>query len=284
MPTDFPAEPLRPAAPPPRGLLVSLLTPFDARGRVDLARLRAHVLWLSAQGVDGFVPTIAAGEFLYLTDREREAVHRTVLDAARGKQVYPGVWDASPATTAFLTDAARDQGAAGVVLAPPLGYDIDERVLEVWYEPLADKQIGVWLYDEPTLCKLPPGGYAHLRGLGLVSGLLAGSEDPHRVARAARATPHAVYATSDRLLVQARRVPELRGCVSTLANAWPSFCRRLFQSGEAQLEDALTERLHRVHEAGGLRALKALLRMPCRAPLVEAAPGATVGLPAAEMP
>ena len=60
--------------------VVSLLTPFDPRGRVDLARLRAHVLWLSACGVEGFIAGGAAGEFLYLSDREREAVHRTVLD------------------------------------------------------------------------------------------------------------------------------------------------------------------------------------------------------------
>ena len=30
-------------------LLVATLTPFDSRGRDDLGRLRAHVLWLRLQ-------------------------------------------------------------------------------------------------------------------------------------------------------------------------------------------------------------------------------------------
>ena len=84
-------------------LLVSLVTPHDAQGRVDLPRLRAHVLWLAAQGVDGFVATLTAGELPYLTDREKEAVHRTVLDAAGGRDVFVCTWDPSPATATWLT-------------------------------------------------------------------------------------------------------------------------------------------------------------------------------------
>ena len=58
----------------------------------------------------------------------------------------------------------------------------------------------------------------------------------------------------------------------------------LFRSGEAQLEDALVDRVNRVRRAGGLRALKSLLRMGCRAPLVEPADDALMGLAPAEGP
>nr|MBA2320603.1 dihydrodipicolinate synthase family protein [Deltaproteobacteria bacterium] len=106
--------------------LVATLTPFDSRGRVDLGRLRAHVSWLAAQGVDGFVPTASAGELPYLSDREREAVHRTVLEEVAGRLVYPCAWDPSLQVTRYLIDAARDQGAAGVVVPPPLFYKVDD--------------------------------------------------------------------------------------------------------------------------------------------------------------
>src|SRR6187399_1850986 len=95
---------------------VSLVTPFDREGRIDLPRLRAHVLWLANQGVEGFVPTLLAGELPYLSDREREAVHRTVLDAAGEREVLPCVWDPSPTTVAWLTLAAADAGAKGCLL------------------------------------------------------------------------------------------------------------------------------------------------------------------------
>jgi 4-hydroxy-tetrahydrodipicolinate synthase len=267
-----------------RRLLVALLTPFDARGRVDLARLRAHVLWLAAHGVDGFLPTLAAGEFLYLSDREREAIHRTVLDAARGREVIPGVWDALPANVSFLTDGAKSHGASGVALAPPLGYDLDDRILRQWYETAAQRGSPVWVYNDPRLqaAHLSPALYRELRRTKVVAGLIDVSDDWTRAARLARLDPAAVYAASDRLLVKAPQLVGSRGVVSMIANAWPSFCRRLFRSSEVQLEDALTDRLQRLRAAGGLRALKALLRMPCRAPLLEPTAAELVGLPPAE--
>lgn len=265
---------------------VALLTPFDARGRVDLPKLRAHTLWLAAQGIDGFVPTSTTGEFLYLSDREREAVHRTVLDAARGRPVYPCTWDPSPSTTAYLTEAARDQGATGVLLPPPVYYPLDERSVRAWYESLANKGLPVLAYHNPRYLRTPitPGVYAELRRAGLVAGMQDGSEDPYRLRRMAAEDPGVIYASGDRMLAEAPKLPALGGFVSALANAWPSFCLRLFRSGEHQLELALGERVNRVRRAGGLRALKSLLRMGCRAPLVEPPDEALMGLPPPEAP
>ena len=266
--------------------LVALLTPFDARGRVDLARLRAHTLWLAAQGIDGFVPTGTTGEFLYLSDREREAIHRTVLDAARGRTVYPCTWDPSPATTIYLTEAARDQGATGVLLPPPVYYEVDDRTVRAWYGSVTGKGLPVLAYHNPRYLRTPirPGVYAELRKAGVIAGIKDSSEDPYRLRRVSRDDPGAVFAGGDRLLASAPKIPGLGGFVSGIANAWPSFCLRLFRSGEQQLEDALVDRVNGVRRAGGLRALKSLLRMGCRAPLGEPADEALVGLPPAEGP
>jgi 4-hydroxy-tetrahydrodipicolinate synthase len=265
---------------------VALLTPFDTRGRVDLARLRAHVLWLAAQGVDGFVPTGSTGEFLYLSDREREAVHRTVLDAARGRPVYPCTWDASQATTSFLTEAARDQGASGVLLPPPVYYDVDDRVVRAWYETTADKGVPVLAYHSPHFVKtkISPTLYEELRRAELLAGLMDVSEDQFRLRRMAQQDPGVILAGGDRMLALAPRIAGLGGFVSSIANVWPSFCLRLFRSGESQLEDALIDRVNRIRGAGGLRALKALLRMGCRSPLIEPLDAELIGLPPAEGP
>lgn len=266
--------------------LVALVTPFDARGRVDLARLRAHALWLAAQGVDGFVPTSTAGEFLYLSDREREAIHRTVLDASRGRAVYPCTWDPSPATTAYLTEAARDQGAAGVVLPPPVLYEVDDRCVRQWYASVAGKGVPVLAHHDPRHVRTPvsAGVYAALRKDGTVAGLLDASEDPARLKRTAKADPGAVLVGGDRMLAALPAIPSAGGFVSDIANAWPSFCLRMFRSRETELDVALVDRVNRVRRAGGLRALKSLLRMGCRAPLGEPEDEALVGLPPAEGP
>lgn len=265
---------------------VATVTPFDSRGRVDLARLRAHVLWLIAQGVDGFVPTGTTGEFLYLTDREREAIHRTVLDTARGRPVYPCTWDPSPTTTKFLTEAAREQGASGVLIPPPLYYPLPDTLTESWYRSMRDAcDLPLLAYHNPKYIPshISADLYMRLRRDEVIVGLKDSSADIYRLQRVCDGDPGAVFAGGDRIL---GKVPKIRTCggfISGIGNVWPSFCLRVFRKGEAQLEEALLDRVARLSRAGGLRAMKSLLRMGCRAPLLAPPDEALEGLPPSEL-
>jgi len=263
--------------------VVALLTPFDARGRVDLARLRAHALWLQAQGADGFVATGWCGEFLYLSDREREAIHRTVLETAMGKPVFPCTWDPSPSTATFLTEAALQQGARAVLMPPPLLYPLDDASLLSWYEGLA--HLGpVMAYHHPdTGSPIRPSLASKLVEEGLVKGIVDHSGDPWRLARLARAHPSLVWSADDAVLCEARGIGQLAGVISDLANVWPAFTRRVFDGDEA-LDAALLERHVSIERGGGLRAMKTLVGLGCRAPLLAPAPSELRDLPSAETP
>ena len=266
---------------------VATLTPFDSRGRVDLPRLRAHVLWLSAQGVDGFVPTASVGEFLYLSDRERQAVHRTVLDVARGQAVYPCTWDPSPSPPKYLTDAAREQGASGVIMPPPLYYDVEDKALARWFRSFRDEtDLPVIAYHTPRYIRstLSLTQYAELRAEGVLAGMHDCSGDVHRIQRLARSDPGAIFVGNDRIMRQAAGLATTGGFVSEIANVWPSFCRRIYKDGDTQLDEALNDRVGRLTRAGGFRAMKALLNMGCRLPLPEPEREAWEALPPAEMP
>jgi dihydrodipicolinate synthase/N-acetylneuraminate lyase len=264
--------------------VVSLLTPFDARGRVDLARLRAHVLWLGAHGVDGFITAGSAGEFLFLSDREREAVQRTILDAARDKIVFPCTWDPSPTTTAYLIEAAMSEGARAALLPPPLFYHLDDVALSEWYASMAPKGRLLAFHDPERIpTGFLPSTYGELLEKKSVVGMVDQSGDPWRLKRLAQASPNTVWAANDRAMETIRPIEGLAGFVSVLANAWPSFCVRVW-SGETELAPALVERAVKVEQAGGLRALKSLLRMGCRAPMIEPNDDALAGLPSAETP
>lgn len=250
--------------------LVSLVTPFDAGGRVDLGRLRAHVLWLAAHGVDGFVVTAAEGEFLYLSEREREAIHNTVLDARGDKAVYPCVWDPSPRTVRALAESARDRGAAGVMLPPPLFYDLTEDMVMGWYEGIGPELgIPVFACLDRQYIRTPmtPKAYALLRARGVLGGIRDGSQDPWRIRRLAASDPGALIVAGDRMLYLVREMEGVKGFISSLANAWPQMLLRIFHGGDVALEHALMRRAYDVETVGGFRALKALLRMGGRAPL-----------------
>lgn len=251
-------------------LIADIPTPFDRNGRVDLGRLRAHVLLLAAKGIEGFVPTGVTGEFLYLSDSEREAVHRTVLDAARGLPVYPFTWDPNPSTTRYLSDAAASNGASGVVLPPPLFYPLDDDGLRLWFANVAEQcSLPVIAFHSPKRIPTPirVDTYQALREQGLIAGMMDGSGDPYRLQRACDADPGAVYAAADRLLRDASHTRFLGGLVSSIANLWPSFVQRILREQDHDLEDALISRLNGLERAGGLRAIKALLNMGHRSPL-----------------
>ncbi|MBN2799561.1 MAG: dihydrodipicolinate synthase family protein [Deltaproteobacteria bacterium] len=265
--------------------LVSLITPFDSTGRVDLGRLRAHVLWLSAQGVDGFLVTGVDGEFLYLSDREREAILRTVVDATHGATVRCFVWDPSPRTMFYLADAAVEQGVEGLVLPPPLFYDFSQDQVIAWYRRFHDR-IDTPLYA--GISKrwgdngLRDEAYLALREEGVLSGMHNGLLDPWRVTRLAGRDPGGVCVSGDKLLYHARGVDGLYGVVSLLANAWPQMTQRAFREGDPDVEHALMARVAAVESAGGLRAVKAALKMRGRDPLLLPGPEALMDLPASE--
>jgi dihydrodipicolinate synthase/N-acetylneuraminate lyase len=236
--------------------------------------------------VDGFVVTESAGEMLYLTDRERGSIHRTVLDAARGKLVYPCTWDPNPATAVALTEAAKDHGATAVTVPPPAWDRVDDRTTRAWFETLAGKGLPLLALHDPHHVPTPvsPRLYGELRQAGVLAGLLDASLDGYRIKRMAGGDPGRVLAMGDGVLVEAARMKPLGGFVSVIANIWPSFCLRLFRSSEHQLGPALMDRVNRVREAGGFRALKALGRMGARAPMLEPVDEALMGLAPAEGP
>ena len=263
---------------------VALLTPFDSSGRVDLAKLRAHVLWLTAKGAEAFVATASAGEFLYLSDREREAVHRTVIESSMGRPVIACTWDPSPTTTEYLSKAAVEQGAHAILLPPPLGYELDDDLVMRWYESASQHGGITFAYhlggpNRPS--SLPLDRVNALFSRGLVSGLVDESDDPWRLRRLAQAHPGAVWSCHDGILPTMRELASLGGVVSVAANVWPTFTHRVYE-GDAALQQTMLDRTVRTQRAGGLRALKSLKRFGCRAPLVAPPDEALEGLPPAE--
>ena len=111
------------------------------------------------------------------------------------------------------------------------------------------------------------GSFVGLTLVVLVVVYLDGSGDPWRLQRLCEADPGAVFAGGDRLLVDAPQIRFLGGFVSVLANLWPGFCSRIVRDREAQLRAAILDRVSRVEEAGGIRAVKATLNMGFRPPL-----------------
>ena len=102
------------------GVFPVLQSPFDNQDRLDCAVLSCEVEFCIRAGVHGVVYPAIASEFQYLTDDERRAGVRAVIEAAAGRiPVVAGVAGASGAQASVYAEDAREAGASAVMALPP---------------------------------------------------------------------------------------------------------------------------------------------------------------------
>jgi 4-hydroxy-tetrahydrodipicolinate synthase len=140
--TDFPIH----------GVLAALVTPFDARGAVDVDRLASFVEYLIDRGVHGLIPLGSTGEYYALTADERDIVIRTTLEAARGRAtVIPGTNAGSTAEVVAYSRQAQALGCQGVMLAAPYySLPTEDELFEHFRAVDRAVDIPVMLYNYPA--------------------------------------------------------------------------------------------------------------------------------------
>jgi dihydrodipicolinate synthase/N-acetylneuraminate lyase len=253
-------------------LLVDSILPFATDGHIDPGAVRAHTLWLIANGMDGLV--IGAGEIMHAERRERERVLDVVADTARGRTVLFPIWDPSPAYVVKLGRLAGERGIAGALLPPPMHVPVSEDALVDWYRSVGDHvPAPILAWHHPRFGNaLTPRVLARLQGETKIAGWFDSSGDAHRVRRLVDAWPGRGWAAIDEGMTVAdveslAGLTGLAGGVSRVANAWPELARRAWRDREEGLADALVRRALAVDRAGGVAALKRSVAVGARVPL-----------------
>lgn len=140
------------ATPAPRHwgrVMSAMVTPFDARGRLDLDAAQQLARWLVAHGNDGLVVGATTGEATSLSDAERldlvAAVARSVT-----VPVLAGTGSNDTAHSAELTRLAKSAGAAGVLVVAPYYARPPQAGIEAHFRAVAAAtDLPVMLYDVP---------------------------------------------------------------------------------------------------------------------------------------
>ena len=135
-----------------QGVIPAVTTPFGSDGALDLDALRRNAARLLDAGMAGFVGNGTMGESGSLSPSERREVLEALVDAAGGRvTVTAGVSAANAAQAIEYAHAARDAGAGGLMLLPPLLYGGDEReVLAFYAEVAAATDLPVMAYNNPV--------------------------------------------------------------------------------------------------------------------------------------
>lgn len=128
-----------------------MVTPFDETGGIDHQRVHELARHLAEQGSDALVVAGTTGESPTLSDSERAALFKTVIDAVSEKKtkVVAGTGTYDTAHSVELTEMAADLGADGVLAVTPYYNRPSQGGLVAHFSAIADIGVPVLLYNIP---------------------------------------------------------------------------------------------------------------------------------------
>ena len=148
------------------GSYVALVTPFQADGSVDFAKLRELVSWHLAQGTDGIVALGTTGESSTMSHEEDDEVARCIIETVNGR--IPVIVGAGSNCTQTQLEKSRkyhDLGADGLLLITPYYNKANDEGMYRHFATVADAvDTPVILYNVPgrTGCAISPACCARL--------------------------------------------------------------------------------------------------------------------------
>jgi 4-hydroxy-tetrahydrodipicolinate synthase len=249
------------------GLSAAVATPFDAEGRVDLARLAAHARRCLERGCDSVTLFGTTGEGASLAAAERTAM----FDAVVGGGVAPDRIVCAVAETAVGTAILRardalEAGVRAVLILPPFYFKApsDAGVFE-WYAAvfggLGATARDVLLYHIPSITEVPLSISLVRRLADAFPGVVRGVKDsgcdwPATERLLAARGDLEILVGDERDLARAVRNGGA-GAISGMANVAPERIRRLAVEG---LDDpAVSELVDAVVEVPVTPGVKALV-------------------------
>ena len=135
-----------------RGTFTVMITPCDAEGRIDLKAMADFTEWQIRQGIHGLIPLGSTGEFLSLSEEERDGIAETVIRTAAGRvPVLLGTGAEDTREVVRLSRKAERLGADGVMIIPPFYSTPTEDELYHHYKVVADAiSIPIMVYNNPA--------------------------------------------------------------------------------------------------------------------------------------
>jgi 4-hydroxy-2-oxoglutarate aldolase len=164
-------------------VLLPFPTPFDARGELDLAALRANLSRWNTTGVAGYVALGSTGERVHLDEAEVLKVVETARDAVPREMIFVvGVGQQSTRETIKEARRAAAAGADAVLVITPHFYRaaMTQAALADHYERAADESpapVVVYSIPQNTGVTLAPETVARLSKHGNIVGLKESSGD-----------------------------------------------------------------------------------------------------------
>ncbi len=243
------------------GLLVPVLTPFDAQLEPDTSQFVRFCDHLLSRGVDGLAVFGTTSEANSLSARERSALLHALHDGGiPGDKLMPGIGSCSISETADLLIQAGQIGAAGALLLPPFFYKdgaaSDDGLFDFVAEVIrraAGVTTPIYLYHIPPIARV--GWSTELIGRlraafpDRIAGLKDSSGDWSHTQSLLAAHPELdVFPGSEVFLLDGLRAGAI-GCITATGNINPSGIRAIYSAWDTDAADALQAQATRIRMA-----------------------------------
>ncbi len=236
-------------------ILTAMVTPFDAELEVDHAKLSALADHLLAGGSDGLVVAGTTGESPTLSDAEKTAMLRTVLEVAGGRgTVVAGTGSNDTRHSIALTREAERCGVDAVLVVTPYYNKPPERGLIAHFRAVASAtDLPVIIYNIPgrTGVNLSPEALALLADVTNIVAVKQANPDLAETDRLMAISDLGVYAGNDDMLYDVLARGGLGGiCVAShVVGARMAEVARLVRKGDLAAAVAEDEQLHELYTA-----------------------------------
>lgn len=129
-----------------------MITPLTASGEVDHEKAWRLARHLSDNGSDALVVTGTTGESPTLSEVEKVALYKTVVDSVAGKDTYviAGTGNYNTAESVALTAKAAELGCDAVLAVTPYYNKPSQEGLVAHFTAIADVGVPVMLYNIPS--------------------------------------------------------------------------------------------------------------------------------------
>ena len=139
-----------------KGVFPALLTPFTEDDQVDLAMYEKNLDAQVAAGIHGIILGGSLGEASTLTIEEKELLVKFSVKKLAGKiPVIMNIAEASTREAVRQAKLAKDWGADGLMLLPPMRYKADDRETVVFFKTVAaSTDLPIMIYNNPVDYKI----------------------------------------------------------------------------------------------------------------------------------
>ena len=134
-----------------KGYTVPILTSFHEDGSIDEEAMRQNISYLIEEGIHAITLTGSFGEYPLLSSQERIRLFEISVEAAAGRcTIIAGTAHANTEKVIYLSQAAEDVGADGVMIIPPYYLLPSERDLKHHFRRIeASINLPVSIYNNP---------------------------------------------------------------------------------------------------------------------------------------